>query len=234
MQQAFDYESNELETLSGTIHYQQAIMRFFAPHIHGHVLEVGAGIGVYSDYLLPLSDHLSLIEPDAKQAKRLAEHVGALDSVTIHATTIETYIATAPAKIDSVVMINVLEHIQDDIKILQHLYAQLKPGGALLIFVPALQSLFSDLDRKFGHYRRYSKHDLVNKVQIAGFHMEQVRWFDPTGILPWYLLHTLGKKTEISESMAKIYDQGVISWMGPLQYHLPMPIGKNLLLIARK
>ena len=129
--------------------------------------------------------------------------------------------------------LNVLEHIEDDASELAKVREALNSNGHLLIFVPALPWLFSDLDRQVGHFRRYMKNNLVELAQQSGFFVVKARYFDFTGILPWYINSVLLKKS-ISSSSVLMYDRLVIPVMRILEGFVPLPIGKNLLLVARK
>ncbi len=134
---------------------------------------------------------------------------------------------------DSVVYTNVLEHVEHDEQELRNMYSALKPGGHALIFVPALDFLYSEFDRKLGHYRRYHKSGLVKIAREAGFKIEKVKYFDLVGIIPWYIAFVLFKSA-ISGNSVSLYDKLVIPLMRKLESLIAPPIGKNLLLIAKK
>jgi len=133
---------------------------------------------------------------------------------------------------------NVLEHIENDFAAIELMYQNLKDGGRLGIYVPALQNLFSEIDRKVGHFRRYEKLDLENKIISAGFLIKESRYVDSLGLYIWKLINTLnlgsGLIEEGSKSL-KIYDRILfplskfMDKIGFNRYH-----GKNLLLIAEK
>jgi hypothetical protein len=132
-----------------------------------------------------------------------------------------------------VAYVNVLEHIEDDRLALQHAYKTLRSNGHLLIFVPALKFLYSELDSKVGHFRRYSKRELIHVVTSAGFNIKSCRYFDVMGVIPWYIAFVLLKQTTTGTNVT-LYDRIVVPVMRHVESLVTPPIGKNLLLVARK
>jgi SAM-dependent methyltransferase len=92
---------------------------------------------------------------------------------------------------------NVLEHIEDDRKSLRDIRAIMQVGGKLAIYVPALPFLFSDMDAQVGHYRRYKRKELIEKVQESGFMVEKCYWNDCIGVAAWFSLKILGYKGKV-------------------------------------
>jgi len=89
------------------------------------------------------------------------------------------------------------------------------------------------MDKTLGHYRRYSKKNVFNLVSEQGFSIIKINYFDLVGIVPWYIAFVLFKRT-INNSNVKYYDRFVIPFMKKIETIFPPPIGKNLVLIARK
>ena len=137
------------------------------------------------------------------------------------------------AALDSAVYVNVMEHVPDDKAELLHIYGALKPGGHVLIFVPALQWLYSDFDKKIGHYRRYHKDTLAELVKSSGFTIQKIKYMDIGGILPW-LIAFKWLKLSMSGGKVSLYDTVVIPPERFLEDLFEPPIGKNLLVVGRK
>jgi len=93
--------------------------------------------------------------------------------------------------------------------------------------------LYSELDRQLGHFRRYTKTNLVQLTRRAGFSIVKARYFDAAGIIPWYIHFTLLKNT-ITAGSVSLYDRLVVPTMRVIEGLVPPPIGKNVLLVARK
>jgi hypothetical protein len=129
---------------------------------------------------------------------------------------------------DSIPYINVLEHIENDKAELAIMRDKLVPDGHVLIFVPALPALFSDFDKSIGHYRRYRKVQLADTLRESGFSIEKIKYFDCAGVN-----FVLLKKT-LSGNHVSLYDKIVVPVMRRLESFIAPPIGKNILVVAKK
>jgi SAM-dependent methyltransferase len=132
---------------------------------------------------------------------------------------------------------NVLEHIENDVEILIDIRKRMQPGGRIVIYVPALPFLFSGLDLSVGHYRRYTKKELINKMISAGFNVEKCTWNDSLGVLASLSLKIFGFKGKSGLGNKKsliIYDRVFYPISRILDKLLfKKIIGKNLLLIGK-
>lgn len=229
------YEAWDLEALSDLPNYQDWIIRAFRPYLRGDAVEIGAGTGTFTESLRACVDRLELVEPAPNLFRQLEERFSGDDAMSIVANTVEDYLANAgAATCDSVVLVNVLEHIEDDDVAIAGLFHLLRPGGHLFLFVPALPGLFSAMDTALGHYRRYRKGELVRLVRSAGFEPVTERYFDLLGVVPWWIVYTLGRRTRFDPGMSKLYDRVAVPVGRTLEALFPPPFGKNVLLIARK
>ncbi len=131
---------------------------------------------------------------------------------------------------------NVLEHIQDDVKALKRIRENMEPGGKVAVYVPAVPILFSDLDRKVGHYRRYRKHELIHKVKLAGFEIENCYFNDSVGVIASLVLRVVGYKNKAglgSKRSLLFYDSFIYPISKVLdRLFFSRLIGKNLFLFA--
>jgi len=227
-----EYTGKELEAMSFAVNYHQWIVDELTPYLGETVVEVGAGTGDMSRLLLQTRlKHLYSFEPSSNMFPKLkakAEGVSRMTAFNEYFN--ERSVVDAP---DSVLYLNVLEHIEDDAAELLNVYKALRSGAYLLIFVPALSWLFSPADESVGHYRRYHKVPLVKRVEEAGFKVEKARYFDLAGIIPWYVNFVL-LKNSFSAGSITLYDRLVVPPMRYLERAITPPIGKNILLIARK
>ena len=232
---AVTYAGNDLEVLADMPNYYSWIMEAFAPHVRGRVIEYGAGVGTISERLAPLAEQLTLVEPSANLIDRLRARFAGSAKVIVTAESLEAHVAQlAPGSVDAIVMVNVLEHIADDRGALRQLTAALKPGGHLLLFVPALQFLMSRLDRNLGHFRRYHRPDLVTKVGDAGATVMDCRYIDLLGVGPWFLLNTLMGATAFNPTLVALNDRYAVALTRRIESVIGAPFGKNLVLVARK
>lgn len=226
------YSGTELDAMSVAVNYHRWIIAKFAPYLGARVAEVGAGIGSVSKLLLKQPGvRLTSFEPSQNMFPRLA--------VSLHdeprAEAINDFFSASYAErgFDSIVYINVMEHIEDDRAEISTALATLKPGGHLLIFVPALMWLYSDFDKHLGHFRRYTTRGLSTLATELGFDVLSARYFDIAGILPWFVVCKLMHKRPEGRSLS-LYDKLVVPPMRVLEGIVSPPIGKNVMLIARK
>lgn len=224
-----------LEDMGEMPNYNDWIVGHFRRHLGGKAAEIGAGLGTISELLRPHVESLDLIEPTPALAQRLQAKFADDGGCSVAEKTLETWVSTsAGADYDAIVMVNVLEHIEDDHAAARGLFDALIPGGKLLIFVPALPFLFSELDRIYGHFRRYRRGQLRICIESAGFRIDTLHYFDITGVIPWWLLNTLMGKTSFHQPSLTVYDKLFVPPTKLIESVLPPPLGKNLILIASK
>lgn len=229
-----DYSGHDLEAMTFAQNYGQWIFDYFAPYLGQRIAEVGAGMGNFSQLILNHDiDRLYAFEPSLNMYKHLQARMGDNENATLINGTFEENISDFRGKLDSVIYINVLEHIEDDQHELEIARDALKPGGNLLIFVPALSWLYSNFDREIGHFRRYHKQPLTNKIENSGLIMTDIRYFDMAGILPWYANFVL-MKGQMNKKGVLLYDKLVVPVSRMVEKLLTPPIGKNLILVAKK
>lgn len=229
-----EYIGKDLEAMSFAEKYHQWVLDEFRAYLHGDVVEVGAGSGNFTSLLADAGiDHLISFEPSSNMFQRLAERVAGYEHIEVVNGFFDRAIGDYQSRYDAVTYINVLEHIEKDLEELQFVREALKPGGYVCIFVPALAWLYSDLDREVGHFRRYHKHQLLGLVKSAGFEIIQAKYFDMLGIIPWYIAFVLMKK-KITGSNVSLYDKYAVPLVRGFESLLTPPIGKNILLVAKK
>lgn len=227
MQEA--YPGKDLEAMAFAHRYHRWIRDRFRPHLGPRVGEVGAGIGDFSALLLEAGvESLIAWEPSANLHPALERRFSDDEHVTVMR---ERFTPPDAGPLDALCYVNVLEHIEDDEAELARARRALLPDGRLCLFVPALPRLYSNHDRNVGHFRRYRRRELRDKLTRAGFVIREARWFDIAGILPWWLMYRVLGKTVTSNAVGG-YDRWVIPVMRRAESLIPPPIGKNLLMVA--
>ena len=233
------YEGRDLEAMSFAANYHEWILQIFAPHLGRYGVEVGAGTGSFSQLLLRHSwSSLALIEP-SNMYRALAERMKSTNGdakITLHNAVFRQVAAQLKASQppDSILYVNVLEHVEDDQAELAAIYETLAVGGKLFIFVPALRGLYSHFDERLGHFRRYTKNELEEKCRQAGFTIVQSSYFDLAGIVPWWVKYKLLKSTVMEPQAIALYDKYVVPGVKALESLVKPPLGKNVILIAEK
>ena len=130
---------------------------------------------------------------------------------------------------------NVLEHIEDDVAILKILHQKIKTNGSLVLYLPAFEILYSNLDKQLGHFRRYSRQEIKQKLSSAGFAVNEIYYSDCLGFLSWLLVKYFKNHKSPSESSLKFYDNFVV----PLSLFFDkigfkFLFGKNIIVYCKK
>jgi SAM-dependent methyltransferase len=239
-QRLTEYPGKDLDAMAFASNYRRWIMDLLKPFIGRHIVEVGAGTGAFSELLLATKpESLTILEPSSNLYRRLADLLRPLDSSGVvqlrHMDFIDAYSNPPhPQPPDTAVYINVLEHIEDDEAELDAVFATLPPGGRILIFVPALPYLMSDMDRELGHFRRYTLKDLKSKCAAAGFNIQLARYFDAFGVLPWWLKYRVLKSKRLEPGEVRFHDRFIVPVSRLIDGIVTLPCGKNILLVAEK
>lgn len=226
------YPGKELEAMSFTVNYHQWIVDEFSAYLGDQVAEVGAGIGSITSLLLDKGvSRLVSFEPSHNMFPRLADRLDHDPRVTLVNDVF--YCRHTSWAFDTVIYLNVLEHIEDDRSEMKDVFEALKPGGYAVVFVPAFQWLYSELDRLIGHYRRYTKHELCEILEEAGFAIVEARYLDLMGVIPWMVYFVMMRK-HMGGTSVKLYDRLVVPPMRRIETLMKPPLGKNILAVAQK
>lgn len=202
-----------LERMAEAKRFNQWMYDTIRPFCKGHVFEVGSGIGNISQ--LFLKDGLRLTASDLRPEyitylkHRLVEQPNLADVVSVDLV-IPDFTQRYPQLIgqfDTVVALNVVEHIENDQKALEHCFQMLKPGGQVVILVPAFQALYNEFDKELGHFRRYTKRSLSALEEKAGFTVTHRQYFNATGILGWFFNGTVRRKRLIPSGQLQVFDK---------------------------
>jgi SAM-dependent methyltransferase len=229
-------DGRELETAMSIVppNYHAWILSNFEPYLKGTVAEIGAGSGNFSSQLInKISGKLIAVEPSMQMFPLLERRFSGNPRVVCEQHYFEDIAPIYKNSLDSIVYVNVLEHVENDQKELSLACSALKPGGHLCIFVPALQFLFSEYDASVGHHRRYYKNQLGSRLRGAGFEIVELKYFDIVGILPWLLLMKLFRLSLVPNSVL-MYDKMVVPLMRRIESLVHAPVGKNLIVVGRR
>lgn len=231
--EAFLYSGTELDAMAEARNYCRWILRYFSPYLGARVVEIGAGTGTFSELLLNSKGTADLTLFEAAQnlfpvlGQRFANR-----KVRLRCGAFDPSALDGPA--DSIVLVNVLEHIRDDGALLGQIHQSLRPGGSVLLFVPALGWNYGSLDKAFGHYRRYSKRGLEQKLQNAGLRVELMHYFNMMGILSWLCAGKVLGQTTLRPAQVRWYDRWIVPWSFRLEEIVEPPLGQSLLAVAVK
>jgi glycosyltransferase involved in cell wall biosynthesis len=222
-----------LHTLSGAHHFNAWMAETIRPWIGNRVLEIGAGMGNLTRRLLPRMEYTAT-DIDPFYLTYLANTLGSSRRVRVARVNAEVAedIAALGGRFDTVVCLNVLEHLQNDVQSLRNIHAALEPDGRACILVPQHPSLFGSLDRAVGHHRRYTREDLRQKLAAAGFTVEALFAFNRISRPAWWWNGKVLKREQLGRLQLKLFDSSLWLWRR-LDRFLPWD-GTSLIAVVRK
>jgi len=219
-----------LDNLDGADNYAAWIFEQVNPHLGKEVLEVGAGHGTFTGLLSTSSARVVATDVSERCAGILRARFADDPRVTVLQGGTAAVAGLPP--FDSAVLINVLEHIEDDDGALRELSVTLKPGGRLILWVPAFELLYSDFDRKIGHYRRYRVAGLKAQLSSAGYEVTDIRYVNSVGALAWLVVARLLHRAPTGGLSVKIYDSYFVPVLKRVEGRWGTPFGQSLFAVA--
>lgn len=217
-----------LEVLKEAVNYNRYLADIIKANLNdaAKVVDFGAGAGTFALPLIHSGVDLICVEPDVSLRGGLSAS-GATVAASLDEIDDES--------VDLIYTLNVLEHTSDDAATVRLLTAKLKPGGSLLVYVPAFQMLFSSFDTRVGHLRRYDRESLRRLVATAGLQVTRVRYADSLGFFAALLYRWLNRNGgELDVAAVKLYDRFIFPASCCLDKLVSRSLGKNLILTATK
>jgi len=224
---------NTLARMEGAPHYNAWLGRRFRAHLGKRVLEVGAGIGTITRELEQGLELLIALEVEAFYVERLKNIFRDKPHVRPWLSDVSTasWEALAREQLDTVVLSNVLEHIEDDARAVRDFRSVLSDGGKLLVFVPALPALYGSMDEAVGHHRRYTREGLTRLLGDNGFKVTSVAWMNAVGIPGWFLNGRVMRRRAVPPLQLRAFD-AVAPLLARLEDHWSLPVGMSLFAVA--
>jgi SAM-dependent methyltransferase len=183
------------------------------------VVDFGAGCGTFARMLRERGVEVTCVEPD-EGMRRALESQGFECRADVE--------EIAEGSVDYMFSLNVLEHIEDDLGMLRVLRRRLRPGGRLYLYVPAFPVLYTSMDRKVGHFRRYKARSLSGKLRSAGFQVTEARYADSLGFFVTLLYRLIGnRRGDLNPGALKFYDRMIFPLSRMLDKFVGRVLGKN-------
>lgn len=226
----FAYEGQELELFSVAHNWRSYWGHFVSPLLRGKVLEVGAGIGTVARRFSNENNQWTSLEPDEEQLRLFSERGLPPRTELFSGTVLD--LGKSP-RWDQVLYIDVLEHIENDTQEIAHVASLVRPGGYLIILVPAHKWLFSPFDRAVGHFRRYSRRSLAKAIP-SSFKLHSLRSLDSAGLLASAANRVFLGLSMPSARQIRIWDRLLIPISRIMDPLFGFRVGKSLLGIWRK
>lgn len=219
-----------LESMNQAIWYNQWTLKKFAKYLKGDILEVGCGIGNFTSSLTKYGYVVAIdINKNYLKTFDLPKSKGKAGFGDIE----KGEYFFAKQNFDSIVCLNVLEHIENDELALTNLLKLLKPDGTLILLIPAHPFLYGAIDKSIGHFRRYVKKELSERLEKMGFKIIQSRRINFLGAIGWFMAGKILNESKIENKKIKIFNL-----LAPLfltaENIIEPPIGTSILIIAKK
>jgi SAM-dependent methyltransferase len=222
-------QSEWLEQLEEAGNFTRWVGDAIAPHLRGRALEIGCGTGTYTEILAHSCPEVLAVEIEPSFAEASRRRFAGSGRVRV----IEADARALPdlGRFDTILMLDVLEHIEDDVGMLRDLGRRLSPGGRLVLKVPALPALYGALDKAIGHWRRYSRRSLAEAAGRAGLTLAECRAFNLAAAPGWWLNGRILGRTHPPAQQLRLYDRLVPLFRAVDRVSGP-PLGASLIAAA--
>lgn len=223
-----------LHQLGETEQYNRWLYEQIEAYLGRRVVEVGSGTGNITQFLCGEGREVVATDVVPRYREILQERFGRQPNFRVSKFDLNQ---AAPPELvaeqfDTVVCLNVLEHIPDDLFALEQMRAVLAGDGQLALLVPAHPLLYGEFDRAVGHFRRYRRSELMDKLERTGFKMRQIKFFNCAAVLPWLINGRLLRRAYLPQGQVSLADRLVP--LLKLERLIGPPFGISLIAIAQK
>lgn len=201
-----------LDSIAQAGRFNRWMFQTVAANTRGEVLEIGSGIGNISAYFVKNNRPVSVSDMRPEYCEFLKKKFSGVNNFRdVHQIDIvdpgfDTKHENLMGKFDSVIALNIVEHVDDDDYAIRNCLKLLKQGGQLVVLVPAFMWLYNRFDRELGHYRRYTRKSLEELFRQNGTVIQSSRYFNFAGVLGWWFSGNILKKKVIPSGQMKLYD----------------------------
>ncbi len=202
-----------LELFADAPAFNNWLYQSIAPLIKGTVMEIGSGIGNISEFLLKHHEKVILSDLRPEFCTSLQQRfTNSPQLLGVHQAdlSLTDFAETYPYllhKFDTVIALNVIEHIQDDALVIRNCKSLLKEQGVLIVLVPAYSSLYNSFDKELGHYRRYNKKSITTLLVNQDLKAINTKYFNFAGIFGWWFTGSVLKRRHIPKGQLKLFNK---------------------------
>jgi len=220
-----------MESMDRYNHWIYSNMRRY---IGADILEVGSGTGNITQFLV-FCRRVVALESDPVSAARAQGRFRHNGNIEIIQSTLQEYAHRQPNPdlFDTVLSINVLEHIEDDVEALRCMRKLTNAQGRVVIMAPALPILYGSLDRSFGHFRRYRRRRLQRRFHDAGLEVIRSFYMNLPGVLGWFVHSRLLRRRQIDAKTSRRFNKAV-PWLRTAESIVKPPLGQSLIMVGKK
>jgi SAM-dependent methyltransferase len=230
----FKYVGSELDLFAAALNWKTYWSRQIRPFLKGDILEVGAGLGSNTRIMdTGGTGRWVCLEPDPELVGQLAGNLRGTEIKRLHEAVCGTLESLAGQQFDTIVYIDVLEHIDHDRDELNRAASHLRPGGHVVVLSPAHQRLFSPFDTAIGHFRRYNR-PMLRAISPAGLRLETLRYLDCAGLTLSAANMLLLRQSMPTKAQLRFWDQWIVPISRIFDKLLLYSVGKTIIAVWRK
>lgn len=223
-------QSEVLEGLATAVNHRRWFVELAVPYLGDDPIEIGSGLG---DYAIEWADRIprfTATEADPERLVKLKERMVDRPGVSVREMLLPS---EDSGHYSAAVSYNVLEHIEDHVGALRSISRLVRPGGAVVLIVPAFMFAMSPVDIATGHVRRYTKKTMRAALTEAGLEVERVQYANALGLIGYYAATSLFKLTPKEGAMVKVYDRLVLPVTKAAESIVRPPFGQSVFAVAR-
>ncbi len=224
-------QAEVLEGLATAVNHRRWFVELAIPHLGDNPIEVGSGLGDYALEWAPHFQHFTATEADPERLVLLKERLAGVASVSVREMLLP---CEDGGDFTGAVSYNVLEHIVDHVGALRSMGQLVRPGGAVVIIVPAFMFAMSPVDIATGHVRRYTKKTLAKAMIEAGLEVERIHYANALGLLGYYTATSIFRMAPKEGPMVKVYDKVVLPLTKAVEQRVRPPFGQSVFAVARR
>ena len=229
-----NYVGSELDLFAAVWNWKAYWSGQIRPFLSGDILEVGAGIGSNTRFLDPGgAERWVCLDPDPELIVRLVEKFGTVLPRRAYEAVCGTLESLAGQQFDTIIYIDVLEHIDNDREELNRAASHLRPGGHLIVLSPAHQRLFSPFDAAIGHFRRYNR-PMLRTISPASLRLERMRYLDCAGLILSAANTLLLRQSMPTKAQLQFWNHWIVPISRILDKVFLYSVGKTIIAVWRK
>ena len=223
-------QSDVLEGLATAVNHRRWFVELAIPYLGDHPIEVGSGLGDYALEWAPHFAKFTATEADPERLLLLKERLHGHPSIDVRELLLPT---EERGQYTGAVSYNVLEHIEDHVSALRSMARLVRPGGRVVLIVPAFMFAMSPVDIATGHVRRYTKRTMRAAMTEAGLTIEKLHYANALGLIGYYMATSVFKLTPKEGPMVKFYDRLVLPVTKGAESLVRPPFGQSVFVVAR-
>ncbi|WP_422772354.1 class I SAM-dependent methyltransferase [Plantactinospora sp. WMMC1484] len=219
-----------LEGLATAVNHRRWFVELALPYLGDNPIEIGSGLGDYAIEWAPFLERFTATEADPDRLVALKERLAGDPSIEVRQMLLP---CTEQADYSAAVSYNVLEHIEDHVGALRSMRNLVRPGGAIVLIVPAFEFAMSPADIATGHVRRYTKKTMRAALEEAGLEIETLHYANALGLLGYYMATSVFRLMPKEGPMVKVYDTLVLPVTKAAERVVRPPFGQSVFAVAR-